>query len=300
MNKSLKFASFCLIFLCALCWGPSYLFIKIALPEIPPITLVFLRVGIGAMILYALCLIQKSTLFQWRQNWKQYLILGIALNALPFYLISYGELYISSSLAGILNSLTLIFTSVLAHFFGTKRDPLTKNRLFGIVAGLAGLCVIYLPLILKENVPTGLGGVFIILACLSYSTGTVYAKNHLRQGSGITLLTAQLSVAALILLPCSLFIDHSYALAVPSWQPVLGAVGLGIIGTAGGFFFYYKAIQKAGITYAAFATLFVPPFAMLLGALILQEQLTWNLYVGTCLILAGVLVVNPLFNQKGG
>ncbi len=297
MEKSLKAKSLSLLFFSALCWGPSYLFIKIAIPTIPPLTLVFFRVAIAALILYFLRLLQSKRAFEWKRYWKDYAILGVTLNALPFFLISYGELYISSSLAGILNSLTLIFTCVLAHFFGMK-EPLTRNKVLGICSGILGLAIIYFPIVIKEQNQQSIGVWMSVAACLSYGIGTVYARSHLQKVSGMTLLTAQLSIAAVILLPFAWFIDRPYSLAFPSYESILGVVGLALFGTAIGFFLYYKTIQLAGATYASFSVLLVPIFAMILGALILDEQLTWNIYLGTFFILAGVLAVNPLFNQK--
>src|SRR5271170_2162233 len=99
MEKALQTRGILLLFLCALSWGPAYLFIKIAVPEIPPATLVFLRVAIAWLILYPICRAQKKAVFFWRHRWKQYTILGITTNVLPYYFVSLGELYISSSLA---------------------------------------------------------------------------------------------------------------------------------------------------------------------------------------------------------
>lgn len=297
MEKTLQTKSLLLIFLCALCWGPSYLFIKIAVPEIPPITLVLIRVAIAFALLFLLCLLQNQKILAWKHLWKHFALMGITLNALPFFLISYGELYIPSSLAGILNSLTLIFTAAIGHFFG-KHDPLTKNKILGIIAGLIGLCIIYLPMVLHEKIENDIGALMIVIACISYGIGTVYARSHLKTVPGIVALTYQLFIATVILIPFSLFIDQPFNLPFPFYQPILGAIGLGVIGTAAGFFFYYKAIQLAGSTYASFSVLLVPILAMILGALLLNEQLTWNLYLGTFFILAGVIGVNPAFNQK--
>jgi drug/metabolite transporter (DMT)-like permease len=297
LEKSLKIKSLSLLFLCALCWGPSYLFIKIAVPEIPPLTLVLGRVAIAAFLLYLFCRFQNYKILDWKHLWKQFIVMGITLNALPFYLISFGELYIPSSLAGILNSFTLIFTSLFAHFFGTH-DPLTKNKIVGICAGVLGLGIIYLPILFHENIENGVGAFMIILACLSYGGGTVYARSHLHKLPGIVVLTAQLIIATAILLPLSLYIDRPFHLPFPSYQAILGVMGLGVIGTAAGFLLYYKAIQLAGATYAALTVLLVPIFAMIFGALFLNEQLTWNLYLGTFFILAGVVAVNPAFNKK--
>src|ERR1700679_3366492 len=98
MERAFKIKGVGFLLLCSLSWGPAYLFIKIAVPEIPPITLVFLRVGIAWAILYPVCLIQTRRSFDWKRYWKHYLILAVTLNALPFCLVSFGELYISSAL----------------------------------------------------------------------------------------------------------------------------------------------------------------------------------------------------------
>jgi len=286
-----------LLLLCALSWGPAYLFIKIAVVEIPPPSLVFLRVATACLILSIVCITQKKRAFEWRQRWKQYLILGLTLNAIPFYLVSFGELYISSSLAGILYSFTLIFTAILSHYFG-KHDPLTKNKMIGISIGIIGLAIIYLPIVLHENIKNGIGAFMVIIACLSSSIGTVYARTHLQKVSGLTLLTAQLAVTSLLLLPLALLIDRPHQIAMPSTTALMGVLGLAAICTVAAYLLYYKTIQSCGSTYATFSALLIPVVAMFLGSFILHEKLTWNLWVGTPLILAGILAVNPIFNKK--
>ena len=295
----MKAKSLFLIALSALCWGPSYLFIKLGLVDIPPFTLVFFRVAIAALVLYAACRWQKLKLLRWKNQWRHFLALGIAMNALPFFLISFAELSITSSLAGILNSFTLIFTAILSHFFGS-REPLTKNKIFGILLGIAGLGVIYLPRVLEEGIRANFGPLLMILACLSYGVGTVYARVHLQKNIPIlVLLTGQLAAAALLLIPFSLAVDRPFSLPAPHYPAILGTLGLALIGSVSGYFFYFKAIHIAGATYASFSVLIVPILAMVLGAIFLHEQLTWNLYLGTFLILIGVLAVNPVFNKDG-
>jgi drug/metabolite transporter (DMT)-like permease len=289
---NLKTQSLLLIFLCSLCWGPSYLFIKIALPDIPPLTLVLLRVGIAAAILLFVCLIQRQKLLLWTHAWKHFLIMGLTLNAFPFLLISYGEVFIPSSLAGILNSFTLICTAVIAHFFG-KHDPITKNKMFGIISGIVGLCFIYLPLLFHERIDNFFGALLCLCACISYGIGTVYVRSHLHEVPSIIALTFQLIFATIFLLPFSLIIDQPFHLPVPPYQAIIGAFGLALIGTVAGYLMFYKAIKLAGATYASLSVLLIPIFAIILGVIFLHEQLTWNIYVGTLCILIGVIGVNP-------
>ena len=295
MEKQLKAESLWLIFLCALCWGPSYLFIKLAVFEIPPFTLVLCRVAIGALLLYGLCKLQGHKI-PMKTYWKQFALLGILLNALPFLLVTFGELYITSALTGVLNSLSLISTAILSHFFGTH-DPLTKNKIGGITAGIIGLLIIYIPILLQQQVGNTIGAILIILATLSYGSGIVYAKTHLLKVSGTVALTGQLFIASLLVVPFSLCIEHPWLLPLPSITALGGALGLGVIGTAAGFYVFYKAIQLAGATYATLSVLLIPIIAMILGAVFLHEPLTWNLYLGTFFILAGVLAINPVFNK---
>jgi drug/metabolite transporter (DMT)-like permease len=277
------------LLLCALCWGPSYLFIKIAVSEIPPVTLVFIRVVIGALILYFFCAVQKIKMRSLKHLWKHLFVMGITLNVIPFLLISYGELYIPSSLAGILNGLTLIFTALFTHLFGRK-EPLCKNKILGILTGLLGLVIIYLPLILQQKIEKEIGALFIVLAALSYGGGTVYARSHLQKIPGLPALTGQLFCAALLLLPLSLIIDCPFNHPVPNSPALLAALSLGIVATAGGFFFYYRAIQLKGAIYASLSVLLVPILAMILGAVFLKETLTWNLYLGAFCILLGIFM----------
>lgn len=291
MEKKLKYQNLLLLLLCAMCWGPSYLFIKISVTEIPPITLVLLRVGIAAMLLCCICFIQKHNIFAWKHLWKQFAVMGITLNALPFFLISYGELFISSSLAGIINSFTLIFTAIIGHYFG-QQERLTRNKVLGICIGLIGLGVIYLPMLFHENAHADLGALMIVCACLSYGTGSVYARTHIHNVPSVVALTFQLIIATVILLPLSLFIDQPFKLPTPSLSAIMGALGLGVIGTAAGFFFYFKAIQRAGATYASLTVLLVPILAMLYGVIFLNEYISWNLYLGTLLIISGILFIH--------
>lgn len=288
----MKTKSLLLIFLSGLCWGPSYLFIKIALPEFPPFTLTFGRVLTGFLFLFALCFFQKLKLRDFKQHWKQFAVLGIFLTSLPSYLIASAELHISSSLAGILNSLTLIFTAILSYFFA--REPFTRNTAAGIALGLAGLGLIYTPLLLKEELGGQLGILLMVLATLSYGAGTVYARKHLKSAPGLIALTFQLLIGAALFLPLSLFIDQP---SFPSAPALFAVLGLGILGTGLGFYFYYLAIDLAGATYASFATLLIPILAIVYGVVFLEEEIPWNVYLGAGLIIAGVIGVNPALKK---
>ncbi len=276
--------------LTAVCWGPSYLFIKIGITAVPPFTLVLIRMSLAALILHIYCKLKKTGGFYWRQQWKHYLILGLTLNVFPLCLICYGEMYISSSIAGIINSTTLIFTVIVAYFFGSQ-EILSKHKIMGMITGIIGLMVIYFPMLVDDEGSSGIGIVLLLLSCLCYGIGTVYVRKHLKKVKGPTVLTAQVTIATLILLPCAFIFDRHH-LTMPTLEAILGIVGLAAIGTVLGFLSYYKVIELAGSTYASFTSLLVPIFAMLLGTIVLHEKLAFNHYLGAFFILSGVLVMN--------
>ncbi len=286
-----------LLLLSALCWGPAYLFIKLAVIDVSPINIALLRVGIASVIVYFLCLIQKQKLWQWKKLLPQFAVMGLTLNAIPFSLISWGERYISSSLAGLLVSLALIVTVVLAHFFG-QHERLTRKKIMGLCAGIIGLCFIYLPTISQETTESQWGLLLVVLASCSIGAGTVYARIHLRNVPAIVALTFQLIISTLILLPIALFIDFPGGLLLPSMTSILSILALTVISTVLAYYFYYKSIQLSGATYASLALILIPIFAMVFGAIFLEEQFTWTFYLGALFILTGVGAVTPLFNKK--
>ena len=297
MQASLKVKGFLLIFLTALCWGPNFLFIKVAVAEIPPTTLVFLRVGIGTAVLFSIALLNRIDLWKWNPLWKEFIVMAMTMNVIPYILISWGEQYISSALTGILNSLSVISVAVMAHYFG-QYDRLTKNRIGGICSGVLGLVIIYLPILLHDRLGNILGALMMVGACLSYGVGTVYVRVHLKKMPVMAAITIQMVTATLILSVLALLIDRPFGLPIPSADAIYSVIALGAIGTGIGFIFYYKAIEMAGATYATLSVFLLAIFAMFYGAFFLQEQITWNQYLGAFFILLGLLAVNPAFDPS--
>lgn len=287
----LKWKSLFLVFLLSLCWGPSFLFYKVGIETISPFMFVFMRMGISFLVFWLMCAFQGENLIKWRSIWKSSVVLGLTLNVIPFSLFCFGELYISSALAGILNGLNLIFTAVIAHFFGPN-EKLTSKKILGIGLGLMGLFIIYAPLLVHENLGESFGSTLIIFACLSYSIGGIYAKTHLHKAPSHVFLTWQCGLSTLMLLPPALFFGIPFV--QPSLPSIASALGISLIGTVAAYLIFYKTIKIAGPTYANLSVLMCPIFAIILGVIVLSEEVTWNVYLGTLFILTGVSFVNPV------
>jgi drug/metabolite transporter (DMT)-like permease len=285
--------NFLLLLLLAACWGPSFLFMKIAVAHIEPISIAAFRVTLAGVLLYFILKAKKINLPTNKKALKDFAFMGFFSCALPFTMFTLGEQYIDSSLASILNGTVPLFTLVIAHFT-IESDRLTKAKFFGSVIGFLGLFVLVAPK-LFETTATALGILAIITAAASYAIGLIYAKKHIHNYKPLVVPTAQLLFASLYLLPLAFIFENPAATTNASLIEIASVIALAVIGTSLAFVIYFKLIVETSATYTSSVTYIVPIFGMILGALILDEKLFWNSYLGTALILTGVMVVNGFF-----
>lgn len=279
-----------LLFLAAL-WGPSFLFIKVAVAEIPPLTLMLGRVGIAGVFLYLILRAQGRKLLPFGPIWRHLAVVALVQNAIPFVLFGWGEQYIDSGLAAILNGATPLFTLVLAHLFTTD-DRLTPTKGVGTMIGFGGLLVLIGPSLLAGVRATTWGLLAVTLASVCYGVAIIYTRRHVRGLPPLVGPTTQLLLAALFLLPLSLFIEQPFTLPLPSWTALGSLIALSVFGTALAFVIYYLLIERVSATYVSMVTYLVPIFGVILGVVVLGESLSWNAYLGCALILLGVMIVN--------
>lgn len=286
------------ILLLASLWGPSFLFIKVAVHEIPPLTMAAARVTIAALILLVVLRLRKRVLPKGRHIWLKFTIAGLFGNAMPFVLFNWGELYIDSALAAILNGTTPLFTLVIAHFF-TDDDRLSTRKIIGAIIGFGGLLVLVAPSLFGGVEATTLGLLAVLLAAFCYGVNIVFTRTYLRGLPGLVAPAAQLSMASVLLIPLSLLVDQPYQLAFPSLPAVLSLFALAIIGTGLAFIVYYRLLETTPASSMAMVTYLIPVFGIFLGVVVLNETLNWNAYVGCLLILIGVMVVNNIIRFPG-
>ena len=294
MQNNQKIKNLTLFFLLACCWGPSFLFIKVAVQDIPPFIIANLRIAIGGIMLYIILKIRKIDLPKFGSEWKHFAVMGFFSCALPFALFAIGEQYIDSSLAAILNGTTPLFTLMIAHFF-TKNDRLTKMKFLGSIIGFSGLFVLVAPSLMEAKA-TIVGIVAGTIAAASYGVGFVYAKKNIHGLKPLVVPTMQLFLASLFLLPFSLMIENSFVIKDISLPAIASILGLAVFGTALAFVIYYKLIAATSATYVSAVNYLLPIFGVVLGMAILDERLTWNAYLGSLMILVGVMIINGIFN----
>lgn len=286
-----------LLLLLSSLWGPSFLFIKIAVVDFPPMTLVAIRLSVAAVILYAILRLSGRTLPMDWAFWRKFLIMGFFANAFPFTLFSFGEQFADSGAASILNGATPIFTVLIAHFF-IFDERLTGARLGGVLIGFVGILLIFFPdfqaLLRGEGLQGGmatLGLLSFIGAAACYGVAIVYGRLKLRGLPPLVGPAAQLICSSALILPFSLFFDRPFSLS-PGWPAIGAALVLGVFGTAFAYLVYYRLVDSAGATFISLVTYLLPPIGVILGIAFLNEQPGWYSLAGLALIIAGVMVVN--------
>ncbi len=293
----MKFKHFLLLLLLAALWGPSFLFIKIAVETIPPITLVLGRIGIAAILLWLFLRFSGGKLPTSGRVWGLLAVMALVQNAVPFVLFSWSEQYIDSALASILNGATPLFTIFLAHFY-IQDDRLSVMKLVGALIGFGGLVVLVIPSFLDGVQATTLGVLAMTLAASLYGIALVYSRKYLRGLPPLVAPAGQMILATLFLLPAALIVERPFQLPMPSIPALLSVLELGVLGTAVAFIVYYRLIAEVSASHVSMVTYIIPIIGVILGVVILKEQLSWHSYVGCGLILFGVAIVNGVFKKQ--
>lgn len=292
MNNELR--NFLLLLFLALCWAPSFLFLKIAIEYFDPITITAIRVLIGAFALWIYLIFKKIEIPSIRKNWKDLLICAALQSAIPFSLFGIAEKWVSSSLAAIICGASPLLTLVMAHFV-IHDDKFTKNKVIGSIVGFAGLVILIFPNLFGAS-STALGTILLLIAASCYAVAFIYVKKfiNLKEFKSVSLPMLQLLFSFIILLPFSLIFDDYEKMKFASNEAILSVIGLTIFGTVIAFIAYYKLLDLTSATYASMVNYMVPVFGAALGVAILDEEMTWNSYLGCILILLGVMIANKM------
>ncbi len=293
----MRVKNFVLLVLLAALWGPSFLFIKIAVIEIAPITLATFRIALGAILLNIFVLIKGGRFLKSLKFWKDVTIAGFFAQGAPFILINWGEQYIDSALASILNGLTPIFTILLAGI-AIKQETLTKPKVVGIVIGFVGLVILVSPSFTMHINSSVWGFLAVVLGAACYGIALIYSRIHLIDTPPLYAPAGQLLVTTIYLIPLAFFIDGPLTISNISMQTWIAVFILGSFGTAVAFVVYYRVLISASASYLSLVTYLMPVFGVILGVIFLEETLYWETILGGILILLGVMVVNKTINFR--
>ena len=276
----------------AMIWGGAFFFIGVAVRHVPPLTYVWLRLTIAAAGMWAFVLFKRQRLALPKQVWASIALLAVLNNALPFALFGWGQTHIASGLASILNATTPIWGVVVAHFL-TIDERMTSRKVAGVLLGFGGVATMIGPALLSNIGTSGLAELACVAASLSYALAAVWARRFRKQGiSPLSVTTGQLTAGALIMLPLSMVVDQPWTHAFPPLSAVAAISALALVCTAFGYVLYFRLIATSGATNALLVTLLVPPVAILLGGLFLNETLAPQDFAGLALIALGLAAID--------
>ena len=273
-------------------WGGSYFFIGVAVKELPPLTIMLLRVGIAALTLNFVLRVMRQALPFDRNIWLAFFGMGLMNNVIPQTLIVWGQTQIPSGLASILNATTPLFTVLAAHFF-TSDERMTTNKLVGVVIGFMGAAVMIGPAALGGLGTHVLAQVAILAASLFYGISGVFGRRFKRLGvTPLATATGQLTASTIMIMPFALLIDNPWALPMPGLATGGAIFGLALLATALADLIFFRILSTAGATNLLLVTFLIPVSAVLLGFLFLGEYLELKHLAGMGLIAAGLAAID--------
>ena len=278
----------------SLLWGGSFFFVEVALQGLPPLSVVWGRVALAALLL-AVALPVMRVPFPARRVWPALMVMSVLNNIIPFSLFATAQGQITGSLASILNATTPLFTVLVAHVV-TQDERLTRAKVAGLALGFGGVIVMRAG---AQVAGDNLAKLACLAAAVSYAAASIWGRRF-RRLAVPPLATAfgQVAASTVLILPLWLWVDRPWALAMPG-LPVVGAmVGIAALSTALAYLLYFRLLATAGATNVSLVTFLIPVSAMLLGVVILGEDLAARHLLGFAMIAAGLMAIDGRIGRR--
>ena len=276
-----------------LIWGTSFLWIKIAVEDVSPLVLVGFRTLIGALGLAAIILANRKNLPSKeaiRAKIFDFIILGLVNIALPWALISWGEQFINSGIASILNSAMPLFTIIIAPLM-IKEERITLPKVAGLITGFLGVIILMMPSIKSGWSANLMGMGAMLLASFLYAFSAVYGRKKAGGLPPRIQSFLQLTFGTIIIWVMAFAVEGTPTMpSTPlTWIALLW---LGLLGSCIAYILYFHLLREIGPTRTSLVTYIPPLVGTLLGILILNEAFYWQAIIGALLILSGIFIVN--------
>jgi drug/metabolite transporter (DMT)-like permease len=278
-----------LLFLGAV-FGSAFPFIQLGLQSFAPLTLVGLRLGGAALVLAVVLVLQRQRFPASLKVWRDMLIVGVIGLALPVFLITWGEQYISAGLAAIIIATTPLFTSLLA-FVWMRADRLGWAHVLGMLLGFVGVAVALGVVQLDIALGSGWAQLAVVLGAVCYAFQGLYSQKTLRDQPALVTAAGATAAGALVTLPAALVLE-GLPTTTPTAQAMLGLLSLILLCSALAYVLFFWLLERIGAARSSMVTYLVPIFALFLGWMWLGEQIGAHAVVGLMLVLAGLLVAS--------
>lgn len=296
INTSMGMREWLMLITLSLLWGGSFFFVGVAVAELPPLTIVTLRVGLAAITLWIIVLFMGLSLPKSPNVWVAFLIMGLLNNVIPFSLIVWGQTHIASGLASVLNATTPLFGVIVVGLLLVD-ERATAMKLVGVAVGFLGVVMmIGIPSLDSVKQGTILAQIAILGAALSYAFASVFGRRFKAMGlKPIIIAAGQVTGSTALLAPVAFYVDGPLALLGPGSPSIIvwaSILTLAVFSTALAYILYFKILASSGATNILLVTLLVPVSAIFLGLLFLNETLQWVNLAGMALIAIGLSAID--------
>ena len=271
-------------------WGSTWLFIKLGLEDLPPITFAGIRFVIACAILYSIIRIRGIQLPHARADWILLAVTGILSFGFNYGLIFWGEQYISSGLAALLQATIPAFGLVFAHFH-LPAERLSWGRIGGVVLGVCGVAVVFSNQLAVAGRQALAGCIAVLLSSIFVAYSNVLVKAYGKNLNPAIMAAGQMFFGLLLLLAVGLPLEGNPLQF--RWTPmaVIAMLYLAIIGSVIAFLLYYWLVLNMDVTKSMLIALVTPVVAVLLGMIVLDEEFGWRTLAGGAMIILGIALI---------
>ena len=280
------------LFLLAAIWGGSFLFMNLAVSDFGAWPLMLIRVGVAAFALWGVVWWQKK----WaslRQYWRPIAFVGVVNAAIPFTLYAYAAQHLPTGTLVVINAMTPLFGALIARLW--LGEHLSFSRFIGLVIGFTGIVFLVYDKLFFSELDQSLAVLASILATLSYGVAATFSTKHLKGADSIAVTTGSLSSATLCVLPFALWYWPSTPISLLSWG---SALTLALLCTSVAYVIFYRLVATIGGAKSVTVTFLVPPFGIIWGVLLLNENFGLNELLSTSLVLLGTLLATGFLQSR--
>lgn len=290
--RTMNLQDWLLLITLSVLWGGSFFFNSVALRELPPFTVVALRVGLAAVILLVVMRALGLKVPREGSVLLAFLAMGILNNVVPFCLIVWGQTRIASGLASILNATTPLFAVLAAHVL-TADEKLTPGRSVGVIVGFLGVVLMVGAAALQNLGINVLAQIAVLAAAASYALAGIFGRRFRAMGvTPMVTATGQVVGSAIVLLPTALVLNRPWELPMPGMATWGAVIGVAALSTALGYIIYFRILARAGATNLMLVTFLIPVSSILLGAAFLGERLGPQHFIGMGMIGIGLAAID--------
>ena len=289
-----KTIDYILLSILSLIWASAFFNIKIATYSFGPLTIAFLRIFLGAILIAILCFFKNIKIEAFSKDWYWFALIGFVNLVIPFFLSAYGVQKIQSNLAAILMSTTPLSSAILAHFF-TNKEKINFTKIIGVMVGFAGIIVLFSDNILINN-ENFFHALMILVGSTFYVIGGILTlKISKKKNENLT--SSILIWGALIIFPIAMYYEQPWNL-VPRLDSTISLIYLGIFPTGIAWLIRFHILKKNGLVFHSQVAYLIPIFGVILGYVFLKEVITLKVLIALIAVIIGFYFVRRSIKQN--